>query len=185
MTTWIAPVKSFSSLDAVTSASPLGILKEGRLAEGVGGPAQSYLDLFLGTVPGSLGETCKIALLTGAILLFVFKIIDWRIPLTYIGSVAVLSIPFGRDPLAAVLSGGLILGAFFMATDLVTSPVSKGGKLLFGLGCGLLTALIRSRGGFPEGVCYSILFMNTLNPLINKYVRPRVFGTKRAWFKKR
>ena len=116
----------------------------------------------------------------GAILLFVFKIIDWRIPSTYIGTVAVLSFFFGRDPVAAVLSGGLILGAFFMATDLVTSPTTKGGKLLFGAGCGILTALIRSWGGFPEGVCYSILLMNSLTPLIDKYVQPRVFGTRKA-----
>ncbi len=181
LTTWVAPVKSFLAVDAVTSASPLGIIKEASRAGGVAHSAYSYLDLFLGTIPGSLGETCKIALLLGATVLFVFKIIDWRIPFTFIGTVAVLSIPLGRDPLAAVLSGGLILGAFFMATDLVTSPTTKGGKLLFGVGCGVLTSLIRSYGGFPEGVCYSILFMNCLTPLIDKYVQPRVFGTKRAW----
>jgi electron transport complex protein RnfD len=182
MTTWIKPVRSFLGADAVTSASPLGVIQEAARTGGASGPPPGYLDLLLGTVPGSLGETCKIALLLGAILLLLFRIIDWRIPLTYIGAVFVLSIPFGRDPLAAVLSGGLILGAFFMATDLVTSPTTKGGKLLFGLGCGILTALIRSWGGFPEGVCYSILFMNSLTPLIDKYVQPRVFGTRRAWF---
>lgn len=182
LTTWIKPVKSFLAVDAVTSASPLGIIKEAQQVEGVIGSTYSYLDLFLGTVPGSLGETCKIALLLGALLLFLFKIIDWRIPFTYIGTVAVLSIPFGRDPVAAVLSGGLILGAFFMATDMVTSPTTKGGKLVFGFGCGILTSLIRSYGGFPEGVCYSILFMNSLTPLIDKYVQPRVFGIKRKWF---
>ena len=181
LTTWVNPVKSFLAMDVVTAASPLGIIKEATRAGGTADSAYNYLDLFLGTIPGSLGETCKIALLLGAILLFVFKIIDWRIPFTFIGTVAVLSIPLGRDPLAAVLSGGLILGAFFMATDLVTSPTTKGGKLLFGLGCGVLTSLIRSHGGFPEGVCYSILFMNCLTPLIDKYVQPRVFGTKRAW----
>ena len=183
MTAWVQPVKSFAGVDAVTSASPLGILKEASTAAGAATqPVWSYLDLFVGNVPGSLGETCKIALLLGAILLFAFKIIDWRIPLTFIGTVAVLSFLFGRDPLAAVLSGGLILGAFFMATDLVTSPTTRGGKLLFGAGCGVLTSLIRSYGGFPEGVCYSILFMNCLTPFIDKYVQPRVFGTKRAWF---
>jgi len=184
MTTWVEPVKSFLAMDAVTSASPLGILKEGLLAGGGGDSLPAYLDLFLGTVPGCLGETCKVALLAGALMLFLFRIIDWRIPLTFIGAVFVLSIPFGRDPVAAVLSGGLILGAFFMATDLVTSPTTKGGKLLFGLGCGILTSLIRSKGGFPEGVCYSILFMNSLAPLIDKYVQPRVFGTGRAWLGK-
>jgi electron transport complex protein RnfD len=181
ITSWAMPVNSFLALDTVTTATPLGVLKEASHAGGVTQPAYGYLDLFLGTIPGSLGETCKIALLLGAILLFACKIIDWRIPFTFIGSVALLSIPMGRDPLAAVLSGGLILGAFFMATDMVTSPATKGGKLLFGLGCGALTSLIRSYGGFPEGVCYSILFMNCLTPLIDKYVQPRVFGTKRAW----
>jgi electron transport complex protein RnfD len=204
LTTWVKPVKSFLAVDVVTSASPLGIIKEAaraggaavdavtsasplgivKGAAGAGGAADStrrYLDLFLGTIPGSLGETCKIALLLGAILLLVFKIIDWRIPFTYIGTVAILSIPMGRDPLAAVLSGGLILGAFFMATDPVTSPTTRGGKLLFGLGCGVLTALIRSFGGFPEGVCYSILFMNCLTLLIDRYLRPRVFGARTVW----
>jgi electron transport complex protein RnfD len=183
LTTWVKPTQSVLAVDAVTAATPLGIIKEATGAGGATQPASSYLDLFVGNVPGSLGETCKVALLLGAILLFVYKIIDWRIPCTFIGTVAVLSIPMGRDPLAAVLSGGLILGAFFMATDLVTSPTTKGGKLLFGLGCGALTSLIRSYGGFPEGVCYSILFMNSLTPLIDKYVQPRVFGTKRAWFR--
>ncbi len=180
MTRWVTPV------DAVTGATQLGMLKEAAVAGTAAQPTTySYLQLFLGNVPGSLGETCKIALLLGAALLFAYKIIDWRIPLTFIGTVAVLSIPMGRDPLAAVLSGGLILGAFFMATDLVTSPTTKGGKLLFGFGCGALTALIRSYGGFPEGVCYSILFMNCLSPLIDRCVQPRVFGTTRAWFRPR
>jgi electron transport complex protein RnfD len=181
MTAWVSPVKSLLAVDAVTSATPLGIIKEAPSAGGVAHSAYSYLDMLLGTIPGSLGETCKVALLLGATVLFVFKIIDWRIPFTFIVSAAVLSVLLGRDPLAAVLSGGLILGAFFMATDLVTSPTTKGGKLLFGTGCGVLTSLIRSYGGFPEGVCYSILFMNCLTPLIDKYVQPRPFGTKRAW----
>ena len=191
MTTWVKPARTFVAADAVasahavadavTGATPLGILKEASYAGGAAHWAYSHLDLFLGNIPGSLGETCKVALLLGAILLFAFKVIDWRIPFTFIGTVAVLSIPMGREPLAAVLSGGLILGAFFMATDLVTSPTTKGGRLIFGIGCGALTALTRSYGGFPEGVCYSILFMNCLAPLIDKYVQPRVFGTKRAW----
>jgi electron transport complex protein RnfD len=181
LTTWVKPVNSFLAMDAVTSASPLGVLKEAPVAGSAVSAAPGYLDLFLGHVPGSLGETCKVALLLGAALLLALKIIDWRIPVTFIGMVAILSVFLGRDPLAAVLSGGLILGAFFMATDLVTSPTTKGGKLIFGVGCGVITALIRSYGGFPEGVCYSILFMNCLTPLIDRYVQPRVFGTKRAW----
>jgi Na+-translocating ferredoxin:NAD+ oxidoreductase subunit D len=184
ITTWIKPVNSFLALDAVTTASPLGVLKESLRAGSMPGSAYSYMDLFLGTVPGSLGETCKIALLAGALFLFLYKIIDWRIPFTYIGTVAILSVAFGRDPMAAVLSGGLILGAFFMATDLVTSPTTKAGKLIFGCSCGVLTSLIRSYGSFPEGVCYSILFMNCCTPFIDKYLQPRVFGTKKIRVKK-
>jgi electron transport complex protein RnfD len=184
MTTWVKPGNSWLAVDAVTSASPLGMIREAQRPGGAIDATYGYLDLFLGNVPGSLGETCKAALLLGALVLFLFKVIDWRIPLTFIGSVFLLSVPFGRDPVAAVLSGGLILGAFFMATDMVTSPTTKGGKLLFGLGCGILTALVRSWGGFPEGVCYSILIMNSLTPLIDKYVQPRVMGTRKAWFGK-
>jgi len=139
-----------------------------------------YLDLLLGNIPGSLGETCKIALLLGAAFLFVRKIIDWRIPVTFLGSVALLSLIVGRDPLFELLSGGLILGAFFMATDYVTSPTTNNGRLIFGLGTGLVTFLIRNYGGFPEGVCYAILFMNVCSPLIESYVRPRRFGVTRA-----
>lgn len=196
MTTWAKPVRGFAehaaasaaqstdavtaaTVDAVTAATQLSVVKGGEHAAHA---AYGNMDLFLGTVPGSLGETCKIALLLGALLLFIFKVIEWRIPVMFIGTVALLSLPMGRNPLTEVLSGGLILGAFFMATDLVTSPVTKGGKIIFGAGCGVVTILIRRYGGFPEGVCYSILFMNCLVPLIDKCVQPRVFGTKRAWF---
>jgi electron transport complex protein RnfD len=177
LTTWAKPTHSFLGVDAVTAATQLGLLKEAQRLGGAAPHTYSYLDLFLGNVPGSLGETCKLTLLAGALVLFLYKIIDWRIPLSFIGAVALLSVCFHRDPLAAVLSGGVILGAFFMATDLVTSPSSKTGKLVFGTGCGVLTSLIRSYGGFPEGVCYSILFMNCLTPLIDKYLQPRIFGT--------
>ncbi|MCX7040484.1 MAG: RnfABCDGE type electron transport complex subunit D, partial [Spirochaetes bacterium] len=100
-------------------------------------------------------------------------------PVTFLGSVALLSFIVGKDPLFAVLSGGLILGAFFMATDYVTAPTTPNGRLVFGLGCGAVTFLIRQYGGFPEGVCYAILFMNCLSPLIELYVRPRRFGAPR------
>jgi Na+-translocating ferredoxin:NAD+ oxidoreductase subunit D len=174
MTTWIKPVSSILSFDAVTAASALGLLKEKAA-----GAAYNLGDLFFGNVPGSLGETCKLTLLIGAALLILFRIVDLRIPLPYIATVALLSFIFGRDPLYAVLSGGLILGAFFMATDMVTSPATPWGKVVFGVGCGVLTAVIRSYGGFPEGVCYSILLMNCVAPLLDKAFKPRVFGTKR------
>jgi electron transport complex protein RnfD len=180
MTSWVKPVMSLGAVDAVSAASALGIVKEAARS---GVPAlmpYGYMDLFLGNVPGSLGETCKIALLLGAAFLLIRGIVNWRIPATFIGSVALLSFIVGRDPLFEVLSGGLILGAFFMATDYVTSPTTPNGRLIFGTGCGIITFLIRNYGGFPEGVCYSILFMNCLTPLIDSYVRPRRFGAAGA-----
>jgi electron transport complex protein RnfD len=180
MTSWTRPVLSLSSVDAVSAASALGIVKEAARSGVSARMPYGYMDLFLGSVPGSLGETCKVALLLGAAFLLIVGIVNWRIPFTFIGSVALLSLVAGRDPLFEVLSGGLILGAFFMATDYVTSPTTAKGRLIFGTGCGLITFLIRNYGGFPEGVCYSILFMNCLTPLIDSYVRPRRFGTSRA-----
>ncbi len=166
MTTWVRP------FDAVSSASPLGIVKEG-LDQSIPG----YLELFLGNRAGCLGETSVIALLIGAIYLLYRKQISWHIPLVYVGTVALMSAIFSRDILFNILAGGLILGAFFMATDMVTTPLTKKGKLIFGLGCGSLTALIRFKGGFPEGVCYSILIMNMIVPVIDQYTLLRRFGT--------
>jgi electron transport complex protein RnfD len=180
MTAWARPVLSLASVDAVSAASALGIVKEAARS-GVTAPMPyGYLDLLLGTVPGSLGETCKIALLIGAAFLILRGIVNWRIPVTFIATVALLSFIVGRDPLFEILSGGIILGAFFMATDYVTSPTTGNGRLIFGAGCGIITFLIRQYGGFPEGVCYSILFMNCFTPLIETYVRPRRFGSRRA-----
>jgi electron transport complex protein RnfD len=185
MTSWAKPILSFSLLDAVTAATsganavttatPLAIVKL-KLNQ----PLPSYLDLFLGNVPGSLGETCKLALIVGGLFLIIIRVVDWRIPVIYISSVFILSFLFKRDPIFEILSGGIILCAFFMATDIVTAPTTKMGRVLFAAGCGILTAIIRSFGGFPEGVCYSILFMNCLSPLIEKYVRPKIFGTVKA-----
>ncbi|OIO00528.1 Na+-transporting NADH:ubiquinone oxidoreductase subunit D [Candidatus Desantisbacteria bacterium CG_4_10_14_0_8_um_filter_48_22] len=175
MTTWTLPVLSFGGVDAVTGASPLTVIKM-HLSQS----APSYWAMFAGSIPGSIGETCKITLLIGAAILLIRKVIDWRTPASFIGVVALLSFFFKRDPVSEILSGGLILGAFFMATDMVTAPTTKNGKLIFGLGCGAITSLIRACGGFPEGVCYSILFMNCLTPLIDKYVKPRRFGAVKA-----
>ncbi|OPY89868.1 MAG: Electron transport complex protein RnfD [Syntrophaceae bacterium PtaU1.Bin231] len=163
MTTWTQP------LDAVTAATPLFLMKMGQ-------PVPDYLTLFLGNRAGSLGETSALMILIGAAILFWRKIIDWPIPVSYIGTVYGLSFVLGQDPLFHVISGGLLLGAFFMATDYVTAPVTTPGRLIFGVGCGIMTVLIRLYGGFPEGVNYSILFMNILTPLIDTYVRPRIFG---------
>jgi electron transport complex protein RnfD len=177
MTTWSLPVKTFGLADAVTGASPLGLVKEAARAGLAPDLPYRAMDLFLGNIPGSLGETCKAALLLGAAVLIVTRIVDWRIPIPFIATVVALSFFFGRDPLTEILSGGLILGAFYMATDLVTSPTTRTGRVIFGCVCGLLTTLTRNFGGFPEGVCYAILFMNMLTPLMEQYIRPRRFGT--------
>jgi electron transport complex protein RnfD len=177
MTTWSMPVRTFGLAEAVSAASPLGIVKEAARAGLTPDLPYRVTDLLLGNIPGSLGETCKAALLLGAVVLIAVKIVDWRIPIPFIATVAVLSLLFGRDPLVELLSGGLILGAFYMATDLVTSPTTRTGRVIFGCACGLLTTLTRNFGGFPEGVCYSILFMNMLAPLMERFVQPRRFGT--------
>jgi electron transport complex protein RnfD len=163
MTTWVAP------MDAMTTASPLLLAKMNEALPG-------YLNLFLGSRAGSLGETSVLAILIGAGILYWKRIIDWPAPTAYIGTVALLTFLLGQDPLFHIFTGGLLLGAFFMATDYVTAPVTTPGRFIFGLGCGIITVLIRLYGGFPEGVNYSILFMNMLTPLIDAYVRPRLFG---------
>ncbi len=163
MTTWIAP-------DGITKATPL--------AEGLE-IIPSYMNLFLGNVGGSLGETCKAAILLGAAYLLIRRHICWRIPLTFIGTVALfvfIRTGDGWQALYQILAGGLFLGAFFMATDMVTSPMTGKGKIIFGIGCGLVTSLIRFYGGTPEGVCYSILFMNCLTPILDRYTTPKKFG---------
>jgi Na+-translocating ferredoxin:NAD+ oxidoreductase subunit D len=173
LTSWSLPSTGLFAPDVVTSASVLGSLKEGA-PQAIG-----YLQLLVGRVPGSLGETCKIALIAGFVLLLVTRAADWRVPITFVGSAALLAAILGRDPLAEVLSGGLLLGALFMATDPVSSPTGAWGRVVFGTGCGLLTSLIRVYGGFPEGVCYAIILMNCLTPLIDKYVVARRFGARK------
>ena len=177
MTGWSEPVRSFLRADVITAATPLGLMKEAARIQGPFTPP-GYLDLFLGNIPGCLGETCKVALLAGALLLIILKVVDWRTPVSFLAAMAALSALLGRNPAFDLLSGGAVLGAFFMATDMVTSPTTKAGRWIFGASCGLLSVLIRAYGGFPEGVCYAILFMNALNPLIEQYVRPRRFGTR-------
>ena len=176
MTTWTAPAGL--AVDAVTMATPLASLKTGAMAElpGLG-------QMAVGQIGGCIGETCSIAILLGGLFLIWRGHIDWRIPVSYIGTVLVLSLVFGlakgfspEFALYQLLSGGLLIGAFFMATDWVTSPITKKGRLVFGLGLGILTCLIRFFGGLAEGVCYSILLMNILTPLIDRYTKGRIYG---------
>ncbi len=169
MTDWVSP-----GVDAVTTATPLAILK--GQAEGT---LPSMIDVFLGNVGGSLGETSAILLIIGGIYLLYRGVINWRIPSAYIGTVFVMMLIFGggiENAIYHLLVGGLMLGAFFMATDYSTSPVTKKGQIIFGIGAGLLTSIIRLKGGYPEGVSYSILLMNVAAPLIDKYTSPKVFG---------
>lgn len=167
------------SLDAVTAATPLAALKEGKLLEQI-----SYLDLFLGKRGGCIGEVCILALLIGAAFLLIRGYITWHIPVTYIFTTAFLTYVFGGaqifsgDWLFGVLNGGLILGAFFMATDYVATPLTAKGQLIFGVGCGLITAVIRLWGGYPEGVSYAILMMNAATPFIDRYTKNRIYGTR-------
>ena len=163
--------------DTVTTATPLGILHEGLDVSML----PSTLDMFLGTngVYGSIGEISALALLIGGIYLIVRKVISWRIPTIYILTVALLSLAFGADPIYQICAGGLMLGAFFMATDYVSSPTSPKGQIIFAFGCGLITVIIRQIGGYPEGVSYSILLMNLAAPLIEKYTAPAVLGVSK------
>lgn len=175
MTTWIKPfekISLFSNSDVVSSATPLAILKEG------GAELPSYLDLFLGNTGGCIGEVSALAILIGAAYLIARRIINYKIPLVYILTVFVFSYFAGKDGLYQILSGGLMLGAFFMATDYVTTPYTKLGQIIFAFGCGILTFIIRNWGGYPEGVSYSILLMNVMTPLIDRYTVPKTFGEK-------
>jgi electron transport complex protein RnfD len=178
LTTWRWPVSSLSwagaQMDAVSGATALGLLRSGFFSRN--SLSLPYLQMFYGNISGSLGETSTLALLLGAAFLLVYKIIDWRIPVGYLGTVLVLTTLLGQDPLFHLLAGGLILGAFFMATDYVTTPVTPTGRIIFGIGCGILTVLIRRFGGYPEGVCYSILIMNATSPLLDRFTVPKRFG---------
>lgn len=171
MTNWVEPFAWLNpSLDAVSTATPLAA--ESLLTS----YSPSYLTLLFGNHGGCIGETCALALIIGGVYLVLRKVITPAIPLSFIGTVAVFSAILGIDPLAAILSGGVMLGAIFMATDYVTSPHNTLGKIIFGIGCGIITVVIRQFGALPEGVSYSILLMNLLVPHIEKITRRKPFG---------
>ena len=167
---WIAPVHSMLA-DGVTTATPLSESFAYTLSK-----TEMYKALFFGNVGGSAGETSALLILIGGLILIAFRVIKWQVPVFYIGTVALLSWALGQDPLFQILAGGLFLGAFFMATDYVTTPITTKGKIIFAIGAGILVVLIRVYGSMPEGVCYSILLMNAFTPLIDRHVRPKVFG---------
>ena len=179
MTTWPVPTPIWGFADAVTGPTTLGLIKEG----GDLTQLPSYVDMLVGQMGGSFGEVSAIALLIGAAFLLWKRIITWHIPVSFIATVFVVAGIFHLvnpavyvSPFIHLLSGGLILGACFMATDMVTSPTSPWGMIVFGCGCGLLTIIIRLFGAYPEGVSFSILLMNAVVPLINKGFKPKQFA---------
>jgi electron transport complex protein RnfD len=190
MTTFVAPVTSFMAIDAKTTATPLVLLKEegmSKLLEVYHTKAALYQDLFVGNRAGSLGETSVIALLLGAAFLMMKRYITWHIPISFIATVGVLTWIFGGkeglmtgDPVFHMMSGGLILGAFFMATDYVTGPSVRSAQVVFGVCAGILTTLIRLKGGYPEGVMFAILLMNCFAPLLDRGMKSPVFGKAEA-----
>ncbi len=190
MTSWPVPIESrFQYMDANTGATPLSVMKEG-LSSGssfseIMSEIPSYINLFLGNMGGSAGEVAGIALVLGGIYMLWRKIITWHIPVSVIGSVAIFtgilqmtSPDTSAGPLFHILTGGLLLGAFFMATDYVSSPMSRQGMILYGVGIGVITVLIRVYGAYPEGISFAILIMNGFVPLIDKYMKPKRFGEK-------
>jgi electron transport complex protein RnfD len=171
MTTWIMPF----TYDAVTTATPLDLWKMQQIAT-------PHLNLALGNVSGCIGETSALAILIGGVFLIAKRYIDWRTPLSYLATVGILMLILGQDPVFHILAGGLFLGAFFMATDYVTTPITREGRTIFGIGAGVIVVVIRLIGGYPEGVAFSILLMNAFTPLIDRHVKPRVYGIKRNKF---
>ena len=179
---WPVAITSFT-LDGMAGATMLDAMKRG-VPEILIREGNPYVQALIGQMGGCLGETSALALLIGGAYLIYKKQIDWKMPVIIIATVAVLTGIAGRDPLMHVLSGGLMLGAFFMATDMVTSPVTPKGKLIYAFGIGALIALIRMKGGYPEGTAFSILIMNGVTPLINRYTMPKKFGEVKADGKK-
>ncbi len=170
----------FNKIDAIASATPLSAVKQ---SIDTGSGVFPVTNMFLGYTGGCIGEVSAVALILGGIYLIARKIIDWKIPVIYILTTALFSLLFYKDGymyiLPSILGGGLLIGAFFMATDYSTSPNTTLGVIIYAFGCGLITMIIRRFGGYPEGVSFAILLMNLVTPLLDKYISPRIFGTKR------
>ena len=179
MSTWAVTPRMSSAIvnvagaDAVSGPTPLGLLAKGSAVP-------TNLEMFLGNINGSMGEISAAALLIGGVYLVIRKVISPVIPVSFIGSVAVMALIFGQDPIFQVCAGGVMLGAIFMATDYVTSPITNAGKVIFGIGCGVLTMFIRMYGSYPEGVSFAILFMNILVPHIDNATKHVAFGQKKG-----
>lgn len=158
--------------DIVSTATPLGMES--------GGVLPSYMDMLLGRHAGCIGEVCALAILAGGMYLLVRRVITWHTPVAFLGTAALLSVLLGQDVLYQLLSGGLMLGAFFMATDYATTPPTAWGRIWFGVGCGIITMVIRVYGSYPEGVSFAILLMNILTPYLSRWTRQRVLGGAKA-----
>ncbi|MCF6465387.1 Na+-transporting NADH:ubiquinone oxidoreductase subunit D [Clostridium sp. Cult2] len=196
LTSWPTHMSSFTGTrpDVIATATPLAIMKYGMVADGTasatveaatsasqaaGAELPTLWNMFIGNIPGAIGETSVLLLLIGAAYLIIRQVIDWKIPVFYIGTTFIMLVLLGVETEFLpyhILGGGLILGAFYMATDYASSPVTPVGRIIFGIGAGILTALIRVKGGYPEGVSYSILLMNVATPLIERFTRPKIFG---------
>ena len=173
---WPVAITTFA-YDGMSGATVLDAMKRGiPLTDSLINGGNQYLNAFLGQMGGCLGETSALALLIGGVYLIYKKQIDWKVPAVMIGTVFVLTWAMGANPFMQILSGGLFLGAFFMATDMVTSPITGKGRVIFALGIGILVSLIRIKGGYPEGTAYAILIMNGVVPLIDRYIRAKKFG---------
>jgi len=189
---WLPPLRDMAvfsylgeGVNAVSTATPLAVIKEQGMAaftQMFGSGSSLYSSFFLGWRPGCIGETSGLLILLGGLYLLYRGYITWHIPVSVVATVAVLSWIFGGDtyfsgdPLLAVLSGGVLLGAFFMANDYVTCPSNKVSQLVYGVGIGALTVMIRLKGGYPEGICYAILLMNTMSPVLDGWFKPRRFA---------
>jgi len=189
---WLPPINEMAifsylgtSIDAISTATPLALIKEQGMAAFTaqyGAAPNFYTDFFLGFRPGCIGETSGLLIMFGGLYLICRGYITWHIPTSVIGSVSLLSwvfggeVLFGGDPVLAVLSGGVLLGAFFMANDYVTCPTNKTAQIVYGLGIGALTVLIRLKGGYPEGVCYAILLMNPMSSVFDNWFKPKRFA---------
>ena len=187
LTTWTQPqtiaraadavsAAGAGAADAVSAATPLAVVKAGETLNALGSSYSEIIQtLFFGSYAGTIGETSSLAILIGFVFLLLIKAVDWRTPISMLALIAILSFALGRDPLVAVLGGGALFGAVFMATDYVTTPLTGKGKIIFGCGAGIITVLIRQWGLYPEGVMFSILIMNAVTPFLNRLL-PKKYG---------
>ncbi len=171
-----AYVTPFDGISSATVLTDGGVPLSAGILSKAGSMNATIIDMLIGRIPGTIGEVCKVAILIGLVYMLIRKTITWHIPVIYIGSFMIFSALFGLEPVHAVLSGAVLFGATFMATDYVTSPMTGLAKAIYACGAGLITALIRSFGSYPEGVTYAILMMNLVTPLLDRWIKPRVYG---------